>query len=108
MRIEGAVERVGPAESEKYFHSRPRAAQIGAWVSEQSAEITSREELERRERELSARFGDGPVPLPEHWGGYRVVPSAIEFWQGRASRLHDRLLYTRGAWGTWMLRRLAP
>ena len=108
VRIEGTVQRVGQAESEAYFQTRPRAAQIGAWVSEQSSEITSRDELERREKELSARFGAGIVPLPEHWGGYRMVPSSIEFWQGRPSRLHDRLLYTRGPSGGWTLRRLAP
>ena len=108
VRVEGMVERVSRAVSETYFHSRPIASQIGAWVSEQSAAITSRQELERREAELRARFGGGPVPIPEHWGGYRVVPHAIEFWQGRPSRLHDRLQYTRGGDGAWTLRRLAP
>jgi pyridoxamine 5'-phosphate oxidase len=107
VRIEGTVERVSRRDSEAYFQSRPRAAQIGAWVSEQGSVIASRAELERRETEFAARFGSGPVPLPEHWGGYRVVPQSIEFWQGRPSRLHDRLLYTRTA-GVWTLSRLAP
>ena len=108
VRVEGTVERVGREESEAYFHGRPRQAQIGAWVSQQSRPITSRAELERLEAELQARFGDGPVPLPEYWGGYRVVPHAIEFWQGRPSRLHDRLLYTRSEQGEWTIRRLSP
>jgi pyridoxamine 5'-phosphate oxidase len=110
VRVEGRVERVGREESEAYFHSRPRQAQVGAWVSQQSRPITSRAELERLEKELQQRFGDGPVPLPEYWGGYRVVPSSVEFWQGRPSRLHDRLLYTRAAGPAsgWTLSRLAP
>jgi pyridoxamine 5'-phosphate oxidase len=108
VRVEGTVEKVGRAESEAYFRSRPRQAQVGAWVSQQSAPLTSRAELERIEAELQARFGDGPVPLPDYWGGYRVVPAAIEFWQGRPSRLHDRLLYTRADGGGWTLRRLSP
>jgi pyridoxamine 5'-phosphate oxidase len=108
VRIEGSVERVGREESERYFHARPRQAQIGAWVSQQSRPITSRAELERLEAELQKRFGDGPVPLPEYWGGFRVVPHAIEFWQGRPSRLHDRLLYTRSDSGAWTIQRLSP
>ena len=108
VRIEGGVERVGREETEAYFRSRPRQAQIGAWVSQQSRPITSRAELERLEAELQKRFGDRPVPLPEYWGGFRVVPHAIEFWQGRPSRLHDRLLYTRSESGAWTIQRLSP
>lgn len=108
VRIEGAVEKVGRAESEEYFNGRPRQSQIGAWVSQQSSPIASRAELERIEAELQQRFANQPVPLPDYWGGYRVVPTAIEFWQGRPSRLHDRLLYTRSGANTWTLRRLSP
>ena len=108
VRIEGAVERVGREESETYFRSRPRQAQMGAWVSQQSAPLTSRAELERLEAELQARFAGVDVPLPNYWGGFRVVPTAIEFWQGRPSRLHDRLIYTVSAAGGWTLRRLSP
>jgi len=107
VRIEGSVETVCRAESEAYFHSRPVAAQIGAWASHQSQVIPSRATIEQREAELTARFDAGPVPLPDFWGGYRVVPHSMEFWQGRASRLHDRLLYTRRG-GNWMLQRLSP
>lgn len=108
VRIEGIVEKVDRAESERYFATRPRQAQIGAWVSQQSQPITSRAELERLEAELQKRFANAPVPLPDYWGGYRVVPHAIEFWQGRPSRLHDRLLYTRSDHGGWAIRRLSP
>lgn len=108
VRIEGAAERTSRAESEAYFRTRPVSAQIGAWVSHQSQPIASRAELERREAELTAKFADAPVPLPDFWGGYRVVPHAIEFWQGRPSRLHDRLLYTRGSDGAWRIQRLSP
>lgn len=108
VRVEGAVERVSRAESEAYFHARPAGAQVGAWVSRQSSVIASRAELERREAEFTAKFAGGGVPLPDFWGGYRVVPRAVEFWQGRPSRLHDRLLYTRTAEGVWRLQRLSP
>jgi len=108
VRIEGSVEKVGREESEQYFHSRPRQAQIGAWVSQQSSPITSRAELERIEAELQKRFDGREIPLPDYWGGYRVVPRAIEFWQGRPSRLHDRLLYTLSEGGTWTIHRLSP
>jgi pyridoxamine 5'-phosphate oxidase len=108
VRVEGIVERASVEESEAYFRTRPVAAQIGAWVSEQSTPIASREQLEKLNRELTERFGNGPVPRPEHWGGFRVVPHAIEFWQGRASRLHDRFLYTRQPDGSWKRERLSP
>jgi pyridoxamine 5'-phosphate oxidase len=108
VRIEGVVEKVGREESEAYFHGRPRQAQVGAWVSQQSSPITSRAELERIEAEIQKRFEGRPVPLPNYWGGYRVVPRAVEFWQGRPSRLHDRLLYTLSEGSGWTLRRLSP
>ena len=107
MRVEGRVERTSRAESEAYFRSRPVSAQVGAWVSHQSDVIATRDLLVRREADLKARFGDGPVPLPDFWGGYRVVPQRVEFWQGRPSRLHDRLVYTRSDHG-WTLQRLSP
>jgi pyridoxamine 5'-phosphate oxidase len=108
VRIEGTVERTSREESEAYFRTRPVDAQIGAWVSQQSTPITSRAELERMQRELQDRFAGGAVPLPEHWGGYRVVPHAVEFWQGRPSRLHDRLRYGRAGGGGWKVQRLSP
>jgi pyridoxamine 5'-phosphate oxidase len=108
VRVEGTVEKVGREESEAYFSGRPRQAQIGAWVSQQSSPVTSRAELERVEAELQKRFEGKPVPLPEYWGGFRVVPRAVEFWQGRPSRLHDRLLYTLGDGGAWAVQRISP
>jgi pyridoxamine 5'-phosphate oxidase len=108
VRIEGTVSRVTREESEAYFRSRPVGSQIGAWVSRQGEVVSSREELDQRAAELSEQFKDKPVPLPEFWGGYRVAPASIEFWQGRPSRLHDRIEYVRDATGNWTKRRLAP
>ena len=107
VRVEGIVERLTRDESEDYFRSRPRGSQIGAWASEQSRRIGERAELEAKVRELEARFAGQPVPLPDHWGGYLIRPARIEFWQGRANRLHDRLVYTPDGDG-WAVARLQP
>jgi pyridoxamine 5'-phosphate oxidase len=106
IRIEGTVERTSREESEEYFLSRPLGSRLGAWASPQSRPIAGRGELERRLREAEERFGE-EVPLPESWGGYRVRPETVEFWQGRPSRLHDRLRYSRQS-GGWRIERLAP
>lgn len=106
VRIEGRVEKVSAAESDAYYSSRPLGARLSAWASAQSAPVPSRAFLEDSLREMRARHGDNP-PRPPHWGGYRVVPQRIEFWQGRADRLHDRLLYTRDG-EAWRIERLAP
>ncbi len=106
VRIQGIVERVSSQESDQYYHSRPPASRIGAWASPQSAVIPSREFLEEAEARFKAEFGEAP-PRPEHWGGYRLRPTAIEFWQGRPSRLHDRIHYERID-GRWKISRLAP
>jgi pyridoxamine 5'-phosphate oxidase len=106
VRIEGAVEKVSAAESDEYFASRPLGARLSAWASPQSELIASRRDLERLLDEARERHGERP-PRPPHWGGYRVMPQTIEFWQGRADRLHDRLLYTR-AGSAWRIERLAP
>ncbi|AKD24904.1 pyridoxamine-phosphate oxidase [Polynucleobacter duraquae] len=106
VRIKGVVERVSPAESDEYFHSRPAASRIGAWASPQSSEIPNREFLEEAEKRFAADFGDKP-PRPEHWGGYRLQPTEIEFWQGRPSRLHDRIHYQLDG-AQWRITRLAP
>ena len=106
VRIQGIVERVSSAESDGYFQSRPAASRIGAWASPQSAVIPNREFLEEAEERFKAEFGDAP-PRPEHWGGYRLRPTEIEFWQGRPSRLHDRIHYKLNE-GHWQITRLAP
>jgi pyridoxamine 5'-phosphate oxidase len=106
VRIKGLVERVSAAESDEYFHSRPAASRIGAWASPQSSAIPSREFLEEAEKRYQAEFGDAP-PRPAHWGGYCLKPTEIEFWQGRPSRLHDRIHYQLDA-ANWKIKRLAP
>ena len=106
VAVEGRVEQVDRAETEAYFRSRPRGSQLGAWVSRQSQVIADREVLTTRLAELEARF-DAEVPVPDFWGGLRVVPSSVEFWQGRPSRLHDRLRFRR-AHGDWIVERLSP
>ena len=107
VRVRGRVEQLPSAESDQYFASRPRESQIGAWASPQSEPIADRAELEQRVAEIAARF-PGDVPRPEFWGGWRLVPESWEFWQGRPSRLHDRLVFRRDASGGWALERLAP
>ena len=107
VRIEGTVEIVSDADSDAYFQSRPLGSKLGAWASNQSEVVAGREILEARFAELQKRFGDN-VPRPPHWGGYRVKPNAIEFWQGQENRLHDRLRYSLGSDGAWVIERLAP
>jgi len=106
--IEGALTKVAREESEAYFHSRPRASQLGAWVAQQSAIISGRPVLEDNMKALEKKHAGQEVPLPPNWGGWRVSPETVEFWQGRRSRLHDRLRYRRGKDGGWSVERLAP
>jgi pyridoxamine 5'-phosphate oxidase len=107
VRIEGRVEQVSSAESDDYFDIRPRGSQLGAWVSAQSQVIESRETLDVRQKELEEQYAKLPIPRPPHWGGYRVIPDKIEFWQGRSSRLHDRLVYRLDG-SVWIIERLSP
>ena len=108
VRVTGAVVRLSGEESDAYFATRPRGSQLGAWASEQSRPLARRDALEARWAALEARHAGRPVPRPPHWGGFRVEPDAVEFWQGRADRLHDRILYTRGADEGWEQTRLQP
>ncbi len=108
VRIEGTVTKATETESDEYFNSRPASSRVGAWASPQSRVISSRSVLEQREQELHQQYPDGNVPRPGHWGGYRVSPTRVEFWQGRASRLHDRIVYVKEENGNWRKERLAP
>jgi pyridoxamine 5'-phosphate oxidase len=108
IRIEGTTEKIPRSESKKYFHTRPIGAQLGAWASRQSEVIDARRVIDARLEEMKERFGQGKVPLPPHWGGYRLKPERIEFWQGRPDRLHDRFRYSRQEDGSWLIERLAP
>lgn len=108
VRIEGPVNKLSDEQSTAYFHSRPRGSQLGAWVSPQSEVIANRTVLERRQQELDEKFADQPIPRPPHWGGFALRPDQLEFWQGRPSRLHDRLRYRRQNEDQWVVERLAP
>ena len=107
VRVEGTIEKISAAESDDYFASRPRESQIGAWASNQSEELASREALEQRIADLTQQYEGQTVPRPPHWGGYRIKPNRVEFWQGRPSRLHDRFLYNLQN-GSWTIKRLNP
>jgi len=108
VTVEGPVAKVSREESQAYFHSRPRPSQLAAWVSQQSAIISGRKVLEDAMKELEKKYAGQEVPLPPHWGGYRVDPETVEFWQGRRSRLHDRLRYRRADDRSWIVERIAP
>ena len=108
VRISGIAERLSGEDNERYFASRPFGHQLGAWASRQSSVVSGRDALERNLAAAEQRWGAGPAPLPPYWGGYRVRPASLEFWQGRANRLHDRLEYVLQSDGTWLLRRLSP
>lgn len=107
VRVEGTVTKVSVAETDAYFESRPITSQLGAWTSDQSRVIPNRDVLEQRFEDLKAQYQNQAIPRPPHWGGFRVIPHTIEFWQGRPSRLHDRLRYSHQA-GQWVIDRLAP
>ena len=109
VRIEGKVEKLNPTESDNYFHSRPKASRLGAWASNQSEVITNRQVLKQNLAALEAKYAEATeIPRPKHWGGFRVIPNQIEFWQGRPSRLHDRLVYYLQDDGNWQIKRLSP
>lgn len=108
VRIEGKIEKIAAADSDAYFHSRPEGSQIGAWSSPQSQEITDRGILDKNYETYASKFSGGEIPRPDHWGGYGIVPTSIEFWQGRSSRMHDRIRFTLDAGGKWAKARLAP
>lgn len=108
VRITGTIEQVDAAQSDEYFFSRPVGSQIGAWASPQSKKISSREALTEKIEELESQFKTEKITRPPHWGGYRLLPHRLEFWQGRASRLHDRILYEKSESGSWVISRLAP
>ena len=108
VRVVGTVSSTSREEAEEYFHSRPVGSQVGAWASRQSQVLRTRAELDERARQFALEFEGKVVPMPPYWGGYRVWPTAIEFWQGRASRLHDRFLYTRPDGNDWKFVRLSP
>ena len=108
VRIEGRIERVSEADSDAYFQIRPIGSRLGAWASAQSAIIPDRAWLEAKQAELMAKYPDGDVPRPPHWGGYRLLPDTIEFWQGRRGRLHDRIQFTANGTGSWEKVRLSP
>jgi pyridoxamine 5'-phosphate oxidase len=108
IRISGKVEKTSREESQAYFHSRPVGSQLSAWASRQSEVLDGRRVLDARMAEMTERFGDKPIPLPPHWGGYRLKADKMEFWQGRPNRLHDRFRYTRQADRSWLIERLAP
>jgi pyridoxamine 5'-phosphate oxidase len=107
VRIEGRIEKISEQENDTYFHSRPLGSRQSACASSQSQPIANRGQLEEKLQKVVEQFGEQP-PRPEHWGGYRLVPEFLEFWQGRSSRLHDRIAYTRAGDGTWQISRLQP
>jgi pyridoxamine 5'-phosphate oxidase len=108
VRVDGRVAKISPRESENYFRTRPRGAQLSAWASDQSQAVPNREFLENRMKALEEKYKGKIVPRPPHWGGFRLSPSSVEFWQGRVNRLHDRLRYQRKSQGGWRRERLAP
>ena len=108
VRVEGKAEKVSSAESDAYFSTRPRGSQLGAWVSKQTEVIASREVLQSKLEELEPKYADKEIPRPPHWGGFRLIPSEFEFWQGRPNRLHDRLRYRLAENGNWIRERLSP